>query len=507
MSATSTTWWDLKIPSDLKKFAGRFRATTCALWADTPSDWVNVLTMIVAEESKKLRGTKFLTSHPISIDDGRLNLGIVQLDLSVEDVEAILRVPDYLPLPGSQGAGRLDKSGHWLTPRFYGRADSGRPSWLPPPSVGPLWVMERWGLLQNNTLSESARTKLSKSMEEVLEVPIPSARWGNVLLCVPDGRYWTCAEALQGPGASVEIVSMRNHESQTEGEPPRFAVVLRSRREQVTEYSHHRVVEIGSHAFPYAEDVPELDIEIFDLSSGFPVDRHSLPLLRGFRTTLSLQASSRISAQASFLAKPKTAEFRFEDKITSEVNMRKSWEDELKKEHTISQLNYLKTSGQLRIYEGSLYGRQEEQRRSAVTDLRDEIAAGVSRVWIWDTYFGAEDAVEFLSAVRNRRAEVRVLRSRKGGANAREEESRINSAAKFLRKLPDGTVGLLNLEFRGSGRTFFHDRFLIVDDRCLLLGASFNQIGKTVSTVIFIPDLEIVTRMFGVAWSNATLIA
>jgi hypothetical protein len=261
-------------------------------------------------------------------------------------------------------------------------------------------------------------------------------------------------------------------------------------------------VGLGRHVLPFPELFDEMDVEISDTASGHPVDRHVGSIFRGLSISMDMPTAPSSLVTAEFVDPPSTVQIQFVDRERSGFSGRAGWERRLAEEQGRRSVEGLRQSGRVAFYLGSLGPDREGDRLRAVAAIRRIIQEANSRVWIWDKYFGAPEVVEFLTAVADRRTDVRVMTSvRVGGVGV----SALDEAARWLRN-PPGVPGggLRSFDLRLGPKSSSHDRFLLTEDRCLILGCSLNQLGKVCSSTLEFPDREAVERAFVEAWQDAS---
>lgn len=165
---------------------------------------------------------------------------------------------------------------------------------------------------------------------------------------------------------------------------------------------------------------------------------------------------------------------------------------------------------------------EDGQREAALSFIRTRIGRGRTQVIIADPYFGANQIMQFVHAIRDIKVDIFVLTSRLAfEASADGDDSELtqqetgtsdtsasssdvppahSKESKILRRLHEFQDALETLERRGvpnarvgvlAGRNPpLHDRFLAVDDDVWFLGNSLNALGDRASLILKVPDSE-----------------
>lgn len=487
-------WERIEFPRELGERARSVEFTCCALVTKgAVGAAFNVFTTAVLRSSESNRAWSYRAPKPVAITE-ELGLGILDGEVEATDGIAALRFVDELVLPRRDPPARVRAPGEWTVPRFWGRGDTQRPTWAPQCHEA-FWTIERivaaWP--RDIELPEKALIRIASVLREQLGVDVPRERWGSVVVVVPEPRIWSTADAAQGPRISVEILPREIPA------PERFIVSTRTRRFGALEYSRTHVVGLGRHVLPFPELFDEMDVEISDAASGHPLDRHVGSIIRGFDMSIDMSAGAATSVVADVVDPPVAVTLQFVDRQRSEIGGRAVWEERLAYEQQQRHVETLRQSGHVAFYAGGLGSDREGDRRRAVAAVRAIVRRAKTRLWIWDKYFGARDVLEFLTAVADRQTDVRVLTS------TAIDVASLRDAVLWLRA-PPGVPGggLRSLSVMLGPRASSHDRFLVTDERCLLLGCSLNHLGSVCSSTLEFPDREAVERAFLDAWGDAT---
>lgn len=152
-----------------------------------------------------------------------------------------------------------------------------------------------------------------------------------------------------------------------------------------------------------------------------------------------------------------------------------------------------------------------DEHEKAIRDIVDLINQDASnQVYFWDPYFTYRDMERILPFMSRLNLDIKIISDLSALKNSKEDSSyKGNSDLDFeaeirnsIKKLSDALIN--NIEFRykyGKEGFGFHDRFLIVDNNCWMLGSSFNSIGKAHSLIIKIGYPEIVIKEFLKLWN------
>jgi len=146
-----------------------------------------------------------------------------------------------------------------------------------------------------------------------------------------------------------------------------------------------------------------------------------------------------------------------------------------------------------------LYTGGTKERQRAMADIREFLNQyGTDSVRIWDPYFEARDLIEFLTAVNNSNADIRVLTNRR----KQKGHDDLDAVKLWLKNPGPGVPPATSVSVR-----FFvgpsHDRFLLCGDKCWQLGSSLNHIGAKISTIVELPVSKPVWSAFEYAWERS----
>lgn len=123
---------------------------------------------------------------------------------------------------------------------------------------------------------------------------------------------------------------------------------------------------------------------------------------------------------------------------------------------------------------------------------------------IWDPFFSEDDLVTYIVYIENVKLNIQIISDFTNDflkKNYKDENEFRNKVQNSINELKE--VGVRNIEFRyrsGNIGYPFHDRFIITNRKCWMLGSSFNSIGKSHSVIIEVEYQEIVKNEFDELW-------
>lgn len=136
---------------------------------------------------------------------------------------------------------------------------------------------------------------------------------------------------------------------------------------------------------------------------------------------------------------------------------------------------------------------KEESVVKARQVLRTIIDLACTECYICDPYFNANDFQKFILPLKSLNVNVKILNGKKQMEKKREGDKKETD---HIKELKDALIQY-NEKVLGqpiqckmlTGRGQLHDRFIIIDDRGWVLGASFSEFGNRVTTINEIPSL------------------
>lgn len=126
-------------------------------------------------------------------------------------------------------------------------------------------------------------------------------------------------------------------------------------------------------------------------------------------------------------------------------------------------------------------------------------------IYIWDPFFNHIDLNTYLPYIRNQDIIIKIISdfTSKLKNDYKDESEFKNKVIVTINELKRAKIN--NLEFRyivGNIGYSFHDRFIITEKNCWMLGSSFNSIGKSHSLIVKINNPEIIKNEFDKLWNK-----
>lgn len=136
---------------------------------------------------------------------------------------------------------------------------------------------------------------------------------------------------------------------------------------------------------------------------------------------------------------------------------------------------------------------QEEYVEKARQVLQTIIDLARTECYICDPYFNANDFQKFILPLKSLNVNVKILNGKKQMEKKREDDKKETDHIKELKDVliqyNEKVLGQPIQCKMLTGRGQLHDRFIIIDDRGWVLGASFSEFGNRVTTINEIPSL------------------
>lgn len=135
---------------------------------------------------------------------------------------------------------------------------------------------------------------------------------------------------------------------------------------------------------------------------------------------------------------------------------------------------------------------QDDYVRKAQTVLQQMIDQARTECYICDPYFNAGDFEKFIYPLKSLNVNVKILNGKEQMKKKREEDEkgrdRIKELKTVLQQYNDKIKGQPIQCRMLTGRGQLHDRFILIDNRGWVLGASFTEFGNRVTTINEIPS-------------------
>lgn len=513
----------------LSAFYGSAQLLTCGLIRTNRSkgapDWgVNALSVLqflptpCTGTPKLVHITKRLENSP----GGNHRLFVSRSELLVSEALALCWFKEAFTDPRTDGkTPPLESRGVWIGPEFVGREEHRARSCIP--CSESTWLLECWRA--NDDLEEelgySGTEWLCRRIHELTGINLNGRRerLGNFLIAMPELQHRMRVWWSQTGNIGVEIRTVPRGPSQ-------FALIVRVSRDDCLAIAEHRIVGEGHHVFTLPHTVEHRAVELYDANTGTIVGRDAGTQMRAVQFTGHI-ATTSVDLTFTFQdgGPPIRVQTWWGTTMHSQAGGHEPWELKLAEARARQRREELRESNRLYVYRGNA-----GERTKAVSDIRAILnSCVVDYVKIWDPYFGARDAAEFLPFVFDSSTKVDVLTSAEPAPNealpkvlstdaglgeappsgeARPASLRelkkvqLKKVLDALRRPQPDATGLLKLDCR-VGAGMFHDRFIITRDRCWQLGCSFNQIGGVMSTIVEFPYPQLIELEFDRAWSQA----
>jgi hypothetical protein len=146
------------------------------------------------------------------------------------------------------------------------------------------------------------------------------------------------------------------------------------------------------------------------------------------------------------------------------------------------------------------------QSADAVTELRALVGKATGAILAVDPYFGADDLLRVLLAVKDPEIKIDILagaehlRKREGRGSAEESD-------RFERTLSEaargGRLNPIEIRVMQGGAPAIHDRFLQLGSDLWMLGSSLKAFGSRGTLLVKVPDPEPVVRDLRAVWDES----
>lgn len=469
--------------------------TLCFLMERSSREAYNVFTLVrflYAPLHTSLRNSVKLTERPQTVRDCKeLQFGAKRFYFQPAHVaSALSNLSDTLELVGEFERVRVGAPGEWHHPIAVEPDEHHTSAYVPRSSRRLRWQIERWSATTARVvqLAGPSRRDVWFRTQATLKVPVPYERLGNILTTVETPLSLRVITSSDARRLGLHVIGAR----------PEGAMA---------------VVELQYRDEGRSTSIHELTSEFSDLPVAGPAERCTVSLYARdgallCRRTQPLEPRREIKVRSeSFLFDPNarnvsvnlpddpapiSTRVEWQSQQLDPRQLRHEWDTEVQMASARRAQETLMTQKKLILYVGG-----PDERTRAVADLRSILGQyGAETVQIWDPYFCARDAVEFLTALRSSNTEIRIL------TGCKANDANLAYVKQWLKKPGPGIPPLTRVEFRFDVGPS-HDRFLLRDGSCWQLGCSFNHIGANVSTIVEWPISEPVQAAFEVAWSQA----
>lgn len=129
------------------------------------------------------------------------------------------------------------------------------------------------------------------------------------------------------------------------------------------------------------------------------------------------------------------------------------------------------------------------------------ISQAKQSIRIWDPYFHEIDDCKLFSGVTANKIEIKIVTSLDHNPNRPQDKQTVDDYSKYIERNLPKSVAAAEIAIRAYSHNDWHDRFLIIDDRYFLVGASvYNQLNNNLShgiyEVINPKDKDLILRKF-----------
>lgn len=476
---------------------------------------------------------EFITPKPERLPSGTHQLMISLSRLTVDEAISFARFSGGFRNPRvPESTPPIEAPGIWLAPEFVGRDEHRVRALVGVPESFMLHECWRTGQEIEDEIGADGVQRICRRINELTEVDLSlrKERLGNFIITMPAVRHRMRVWLPRKTKLGIELRTLPLG-------PERFLLLVRSSRHGSLLASHHRNVREGLHIFDVPEFADHREIELYDADNGHIIDREAGSPLRSIEFTTH-QRHTPVDIAVTFAdgSPPVHAKTMWGTTRRTEVGSSpEPWERELADVRERERRERLRETKDIIVYRGS-----EAERQQAIVNIREILGSSRSRYFkIWDPYFSAREAVEFLPFVTDPTTPIQILTSLELTPNEKHQRqtprpsrrffcegakkitgrspiSRIKGAAKsspirqrkkvqlgqalsMLRNPRPGITGLSALQCR-VGAEMFHDRFIITDQDCWQLGCSLNQIGNVMSTIVKFPHPSLIEREFDRSW-------
>lgn len=135
------------------------------------------------------------------------------------------------------------------------------------------------------------------------------------------------------------------------------------------------------------------------------------------------------------------------------------------------------------------------------------ISQAKQTIRIWDPYFHENDDCKMFRDVTASNIEIMIVTSLDHNPNRPQDSQTVDDYSKYIERNLPKSVATADITIRAYDHNNWHDRFLIIDDRYFLVGASvYNQLHNNLSHGIYEvtnpKDKELILRKFNQYYSS-----
>lgn len=446
----------------------------------------------------------------------------VRISMPVDDIEEILALNqggESFTVPAmvrhTQKPSEVYCPGQWLPVRAVPRKNDTPDRTLMPWTPGLVWLAERdtGTLSPRSWLGHRGTRHVVRALRDELGIDLAhqTDRLGTLLVVWPEDRVDLHVSTNPTGSCFGGHIRVRDLDRSD------LTIVVQAYREDELVGAHlvqapgpTFALRLGFRANRYAT-------QVFHKTEGLVYAEDAIPMRE---ITL---AGQMISGATSVAVQPRSEDGQpvgpprdIDFTLAMPTNVRTgnvgSWERRRRASRARVARQRLVSSGNLRIFLGSADGR-----RKAVKYIREVISShheGPLR--IWDEYFSGEELLMVIGSLRRVGIPIRILTGERaptthhhgrttlaGELPPSDDRAVSPSIADVVRGLDAvaDSVGARHDIAHRRGKAF-HDRFLITDTQCYQLGSSFNSLGTTFSTILRLPDRELLTAQFDDAWNG-----
>jgi len=395
----------------LSESYGSAQLLTCGLIRTNKSkqapDWgVNALSVLqfLPTPCTSAPNIAHITKHLENSPKGKHRLFVSRSELLVPEALALCWFKGGFVDPRAGGrAPPLESPGIWIGPEFVGQEEHRARGCIP--RTESTWLLECWRTSDDleDELGYSGTEWLCSRILKLTGINLNGRRerLGNFLVAMPElchrMRVWWSQTGRVG----VEIRTVQDG-------PGQFVLMVRASRDDCLVIAEQRTVGAGYHVFNLPHTVEHRAVELYDANTGTIVGRDAGTQMRSIQLTGNI-ATTSIDMTFTFQdnGPPIRAQTWWGTTMRSQAGSHEPWELKLAEARARQRREELRENKRLHVYRGNA-----GEREKAVSDIRKILnTCIIEYVKIWDPYFGARDAAEFLPFVFDPSTKIEVLTS------------------------------------------------------------------------------------------------